>query len=132
MKCPKYLACAIDTDGSIHVSKTSLRSGKGGYTFKVTFSNNSLDLVKHVKSLIGCKREIEPPQERKNKNWKLIVSDQKTILKLLTFIEEYLIVKKQKALWMIELCKSRLSRERHKEHYSEQERGLIFLIRGRD
>jgi len=127
MKSSKYLACGLDTDGSIYFSRYKLRSGAIGYHSKVSFGNDSLEWIKHIKNLTHGKGRIEPNGKG---HWKLVISDQKTILELLSFIKNNLIIKKRKANWMIEFCKSRLKREHHKKSYTKHERELILLVRG--
>lgn len=113
----RVIAMALDTDGSIGISKNK-RKGTEDFRIRpsIQFYNLSKPLVDYVRNLIGYGVNVHAYKGDEAFNSKYKLYSYRTVgmlqqtLNLLIAIEPYLIVKREKAQLIIAFCKSRLSK----------------------
>lgn len=125
-----YLAGLLDGEGSITIYKNTEKRGKNkrtrsklGFTLgqSVKISNTNLELLNAVNQ-IALGRIYKGSSKFHLYYWQ--ISDKKKIVELLEQVLPYLIVKKDRAIKMIEFCKSRLNRPHFKSGYTLSEIGI--------
>jgi len=120
-----YIAGLIDGEGSILCYK----SGRS-YTKRITISNTRKELMEWLmKKIPFGKFQKKPHPEKPNWSDSYIFYIGKTeyIVWLLEQVLPYLVIKKQLAILMLELCRSRMEKPQFSE-YSEKEIQLLEEI----
>jgi len=97
-----WLACAIDTDGWVSLKEQKQMSKGKSYTYYLTFigfHNNNREIVEKFAKLIDGK--VHPNRGKNRVSWTTVISNREKVTKILEEILEYLIVKKDRAEYLI-------------------------------
>jgi len=125
-----FLANMIDTEGCIIINRRKRKdyekTGLTSLSPTVDFSNSSREIVEKFKNISQINGKIEIFKGTNNLMYRFRVNKLKEILKLLLLTYEYLIIKRNHALLMIEFCRLRLRNKR--KHYNQKERELAQQI----
>lgn len=104
------MACAIDTDGWVSLKEQKQKQKGKVYIYYLTFigfRNNNREIVEKFAKLIGAKTHPNR-NEKYGTSWTTVMGDRKKVTKILEEILEYLIVKKERAEYLIAYNKFRL------------------------
>lgn len=129
-----YLAAFIDGEGGIQITRTRRRGRRYRLSLHpvVYFTNTNLDVIRTIKRWLGA-GAIVVSRSRKpyyRDTHVLHITGIRNILRLLTSVSPYLVVKKDRAALMIRFCKSRLGvRGPEGRRFSEIELKLYREIR---
>jgi hypothetical protein len=146
MKEKRYLACAIDCEGSICFLVQHYHTKKGLHFYcqpcvKITNTNKAwLEYCKTLakmgsvvssgtSSKVVCQGKIKELKDYKS--YQLQITSLEEVIKFLEEVQNDLFIKKDKAIWTIEFCKSRLARRKlgkKNKPYSERELELVHLV----
>ena len=97
-----WLACAIDTDGWLAIKRQKQTSKGKSYTYYLTFigfHNNNREIVEKFARLIGGK--VYPSRGEHKVSWTTQTTNRGKVTEILEEILEYLIVKKDRAEYLI-------------------------------
>ena len=105
-----WLACFLDTDGTIYLSHWTLKNGNKRYRIALNFYNSNRDMLNKISSLVPGKTYfhhrtgIDSYGVKRGDSFQFTVRQSKGITKkVLKKLLPYLIVKKQKALNYLKL-----------------------------
>lgn len=113
-----YLACAIDTDGWIGLRQTKRVDGSKRLTPNVGVTNQSKEFLERLSviadvplnmSLNGKPGIDERAIVTRTECWQSYWRSPIHVLQILKMAEPYLIAKRERAMWVIEFCESRIS-----------------------
>lgn len=131
-----WLACAIDSEGSIVIGK-AYRKGDGPiYVPIINVSNTHLGYVKYANKLIkkatGGSLLIEATKGKYSPVYRAIISSFPRVISLLKLISPYLIVKKSRALNLLKWQKHREWKMGNKKRMRYDKKDLYFISKGRE
>lgn len=115
-----YVACAIDTDGWVSLRETRRRTpGDFRLTPNVGVTNQSVELIHRVADFSGVARNISRNGVKGAADGRKIVTVQDIwqgywrsplhVIPILELAIPYLLAKRQRAQWVLEFAKSRIS-----------------------
>lgn len=111
----RILACAIDAEGGIYISKVKEPRAKSGYRIhiEVKITNTSKEWLEKIAKLIPSdnfhiyKENEDYRKENWKKTYKISMTKQEAIKETLEEILPYLIIKKDKAKKLLKYIKNR-------------------------
>lgn len=131
-----WLACAIDSEGSIIIGK-AYRKGEGAiYVPAVTVSNTNKDYINECEKLIwkvtggAFSNEHDPGKHKKI--YRICISSFIRVIALLEEITPYLIIKKIRADNLIKWNMHRNEKKKLKQQLRYDEKDLEFIKIGRE
>ena len=102
-----WIACAVDTDGHVGIKAQSVQKGRYVYYLpRIGFGNSHRGIVEHFGKIIG----VTPPPTTPDKMNRVLLCNTKKVKKILEFIIPHLIVKKERAEYVLAYCNHRLSK----------------------
>jgi hypothetical protein len=112
-KSKVWLACAIDAEGGIYLYHRKKKNGAwDGYQNHIDITNTNLDFLKHAQNLMKGRIRPTHRKEKRKPCFQLRISSQPEIANILGQILPYLIVKRPKAVEMLNFINSHVDLRR--------------------
>lgn len=131
----KVAAWTLACEGSVDITKGRSRTCRQGFTFHpcITLWNTDSELVQNFRKMVGCgsiyRRKMKNPNHRDEFSWRI-----HSFSEVISFIEEILpfapsSVFRRKCELILEYCRSRIGKKKHKAPYTQDEIELYEEMR---
>jgi len=122
------LATAIDAEGSLSIVRAR-KTPYANYRPQIQLTNKSKEWLEYFQNKVNGFWRIQSVKWKNRTYYRLTMRDRKCLLESLKEILPYLIIKRERAILIIEFCESRNSHQ--KSAYTEREleiRKQVFLM----